>query len=65
MLIEVNGKFVPLTELDQIPSGSVIDAIHGTLEVITATGQKRKTQHGEFGGAIFKITQGRSARARA
>ena len=60
VLIEEHGKFVPLTELDQIPSGSVIDATHGTLEVITATGRKGKTQHGEFGGAVFRITQGRS-----
>jgi hypothetical protein len=64
VLIEEHGKFVPLTELDQIPSGSVIDATHGTLEVITATGRKGKTQHGEFGGALFRLTQTRSGKNR-
>ncbi|MGN6869636.1 MAG: beta strand repeat-containing protein [Solirubrobacteraceae bacterium] len=57
VLIKINGKFVPLTGAEQIPSGSQIDARHGSLELITATGQKGKTQHGVFGGAIFKLTQ--------
>jgi hypothetical protein len=60
VLIKINGKFVPLTGADQIPSGSQIDARHGSLELITSTGQKGKTQHGTFGGAIFKLTQERS-----
>ena len=62
VLIEVNGKFVPLTELSQIPSGSVIDATHGTFNLITATGHKGKTQHGDFGGAVIRLTQGRSGK---
>ncbi len=60
VLIKINGKFVPLTGLDQIPSGSQIDARHGSLELITSNGTKGKTQHGTFGGAIFKLTQERS-----
>ncbi len=60
VLIKIDGKFVPLTGLDQIPSGSEIDARHGSLELITSNGQKGKTQHGTFGGAIFKLTQERS-----
>jgi hypothetical protein len=60
VLIKINGKFVPLTELRQIPAGSQIDARHGSLELITATGAKGKTEHGVFGGAIFKLTQARS-----
>ncbi len=64
VLIKVNGKFVPLTGLDQIPSGSQVDASHGSLELITSTGQKGKTQHGTFGGAIFKPTQKRSGPSR-
>jgi hypothetical protein len=60
VLIKINGKFVPLTGLDQIPSGSQIDARHGSIELITSTGQKGKTQHGTFGGAIFRLTQERS-----
>jgi hypothetical protein len=60
VLIKIHGKFVPLTGLDQIPSGSQIDARHGSLELITSNGTKSKTQHGTFGGAIFKLTQERS-----
>jgi hypothetical protein len=60
VLIKINGKFVPLTELRQIPAGSQIDARHGSLELFTATSAKGKLQHGTFGGAIFKLTQARS-----
>jgi hypothetical protein len=35
----------------------VIDALHGTLNLVTATGVGHKTQTGTFGGAIFKVTQ--------
>ena len=38
VLIQINGKFVPLTGLDQIPSGAKIDARHGSLELITSNG---------------------------
>ena len=31
VLIKVNGVFIPLTELTQIPKNTVIDALHGTL----------------------------------
>ena len=64
VLIKINGKFVPLTGLDQIPSGAQIDARHGSLELITATGVKGKTQHGTFGGAIFQLTQERSGKTK-
>ena len=64
VLVKINGKFVPLTGLDQIPSGSQIDARHGSLELITSTGQKGKTQHGTFGGAIFRLTQERSGESK-
>jgi hypothetical protein len=57
VLIKINGKFVPLTGAEQIPAGAQIDARHGSLELITSAGQKGKTQHGTFGGAIFKIAQ--------
>jgi len=36
VLILVNGKFVPLTELSKIPNGAVINALHGTLTLTTA-----------------------------
>ena len=64
VLIKINGKFVPLTGLDQIPSGAQIDARHGSLELITSTGVKGKTQRGTFGGAIFQLTQERSGKTK-
>ena len=58
--ILVNGKFVPLTSVTKIPSGATIDALHGTLNLTSATGVGKKTQTGTFGGAVFKVTQARS-----
>ena len=78
VLIKLHGVFVPLTELRQIPNGTVINALHGTLTLITAGGtqhstlstdakkkkkSKVKTQTGKFGGAVFKVTQTRSGLA--
>ena len=70
VLIEINGVFIPITELQQIPANTLINALHGTLNLTTAlpavqardaaakgTKKKAKTQSGTFGGAIFKITQ--------
>ena len=36
VLIKVHGMFIPLTELTQIPKNTVINALHGTLSLITA-----------------------------
>ena len=78
VLIKLHGVFVPLTELRQIPNGTIINALHGTLTLITAGGtqhstlstdakkkkkSKVKTQTGKFGGAVFKVTQARSGLA--
>jgi hypothetical protein len=79
VLIKVNGLFQPLTQLRQFPQNSLIDALGGTLRVITAVpgsghardaaakGKKHKarvkTQSGTFGGAIFQLTQARSGLA--
>ena len=79
VLIKLHGVFVPLTELRQIPNGTIINALHGTLTLITAGGtqhatlstdakgkkkaKKVKTQTGKFGGAVFKVTQSRSGLA--
>jgi hypothetical protein len=68
-----SGAFVRLTGATQIPSGAVIDASRGTLKITTALPggagardaaakgkhpkAKAKTQSGNFGGAIFKLTQ--------
>ncbi len=50
------GEFIPLTGATRIPTGSQIDALHGSLKITAAVG-KGKTEHGTFGGAIFKLTQ--------
>ncbi|MGN6867322.1 MAG: choice-of-anchor Q domain-containing protein, partial [Solirubrobacteraceae bacterium] len=79
VLILVHGQLVPLTELQQIPKNTLIDALHGTLQLTTAvpggTGgahdaaakgkkpKKAKTQSGTFGGAIFKLSQARNGLA--
>lgn len=78
VLILINGQLVPLTELQQIPTNTVIDALHGTVTLTTAvpgaggardaaaTGKKKskvRTQKGTFGGAVFKITQAGSGLA--
>ena len=72
-----SGAFVRLTGAQQIPSGAVVDALHGTLKITTALPggsggardaaakakkpkPKGKTQSGNFGGAVFKITQARN-----
>ena len=49
--------FVRLTAATQIPIGSEINSLHGSLRLVTATAAKGKTQNGTFGGAIFKLTQ--------
>jgi hypothetical protein len=36
VLVKINGLFVPLTELTQIPANTEIDALQGTIELITA-----------------------------
>jgi hypothetical protein len=72
VLIEVNGKFVPITELTKIPNGAVINALKGTLNITTAgvgngpraKGAKAKTQTGSFGGAIFKVTQSKGGKTK-
>ena len=73
VLVKINGVFVPLTQLKQITPNIEINALHGTLTLITAgsgpsgahdaaaKGKKHKpkvkTQQGTFGGAIFKLNQ--------
>jgi hypothetical protein len=74
-----SGQFTLLTGASRIPSGTVIDASHGSLTITTALPgsggahdaaakgkkptPKTKTQSGTFGGAIFKLTQARSGLA--
>ena len=47
-------------EARQIPTGSEIDALLGSLRIVTATGQVGKTQTATLTGGIFKVTQDRT-----
>ncbi len=49
--------FVRLTAATQIPIGSEVNSLHGSLKLVTATAKKGRTQSGAFGGAIFTLTQ--------
>ncbi len=61
VFIKTPSGFIPLTGATQIPIGTEIDALHGSLELVASVG-KHKTEHGVFGGAIFRLTQaGRGA----
>ena len=51
--------FVPLTEARQIPTGSEVDALNGSLKLISNTGQIGKTQTATLTGGVFKVTQAR------
>ncbi len=49
--------FLRLTAASQIPVGSEINSLHGSLKLATATAKQGTTQSGMFRGAIFKLTQ--------
>jgi DNA-binding beta-propeller fold protein YncE len=51
------ASFVPLTEARQIPTGSEIDALHGSLKMVSNTGKVGKTQTATLAGSVFKVTQ--------
>ena len=50
---------MPLTEARQIPTGSEIDALHGSLKMTSNTGKVGKTQTATLAGGVFKLTQAR------
>jgi hypothetical protein len=60
VFVLVGGRLVPLTAATQIQSGTVVDALHGTISLTSATGKGKKTQTGRFGGAVFKVTQAKA-----
>ncbi len=52
-----NGQEVPLTEITQVTSGTVINALRGVITVTAASGLKGKTVNITVGGAVFKLAQ--------
>ena len=58
LVLARRGKgFVPLTEARRLPAGTQVDARQGTLNLVTATGKRHKTQAATLTGAIFGISQ--------
>jgi len=56
------GKFVRLTAARQLPVGSEVDALGGSLKLVTATVRQHVTQTGTFKGGVFRVAQaGRGA----
>jgi hypothetical protein len=56
--------FVPLSELSEIPVGSVVDARRGTVRLTSARDSSGRTQSGDFSGGVFQIRQSRKRSAR-
>ncbi|HTT31570.1 MAG TPA: hypothetical protein VMG37_24370 [Solirubrobacteraceae bacterium] len=54
----VTGEgFIPLTQARQLPVGSEIDARRGTLQILVATPERRRTQQARLSGGVFSIGQ--------
>jgi hypothetical protein len=53
------GKFVRLTAARQLPVGSEVNALRGSLKLVTATARQDVTQTGTFRGGAFRVTQAR------
>jgi hypothetical protein len=51
------GNFVRLTAARQLPVGSEVDALRGSLRLVTATARKHVTQTGTFRGGVFRVAQ--------
>jgi Fibronectin type III domain len=52
--------FVPLTQARQVPIGSQIDALRGTLELVVAGAQRHHTQSARLAGGLYTLTQTRT-----
>jgi hypothetical protein len=53
--------FIPLSQVRQIPVGSILDALGGVVRLTSATGT-HATQNGDFTAGFFKVLQSRSRR---
>jgi len=54
---EPSGQFERFTGSQQVRTGTEFDALAGSVQITIATGKKGETQHGTFGGAVFKLTE--------
>ncbi len=62
VFVRLGGKFVKLTQIRQLPSGTLVDALHGSLNLVAASGKKGKTYTGTFSGGVFKVGQAAAGR---
>lgn len=53
------GKFVRLTAARQLPVGSEVNALGGSVRLVTATARQHVTQTGTFRGGVFEVAQAR------
>ncbi|HWI74186.1 MAG TPA: hypothetical protein VNT55_19660, partial [Baekduia sp.] len=53
-----NGAPVDLSAAQAVPTGTLIDARAGTVELTTALDRQGATQTGRFWGALFEVHQG-------
>jgi hypothetical protein len=56
--------FVPLELARQVPVGSFLDTRRGTLEMVSATGTRGRTQRGKFSSGLCQVLQARARRAK-
>ncbi len=56
--------FVPLEAARQVPVGSFLDTRRGTVEMVSATGSRGRTQSGKFSSGLFQVLQARARRAK-
>jgi hypothetical protein len=54
--------FVPLSQARQLPVGTQVDARLGSLQLVAAATQSRKTQTAVLGGALFAVAQAGSGK---
>jgi hypothetical protein len=55
------GPIRPLDGAAKVPTGTVVDARQGTIDVVTAVDSNGATQTARFWGGIFEVRQGRGA----
>ena len=49
--------FIPITQARQVPIGSEIDSLRGTLDLVASNGQPHHTQMAHLAGGIYTVTQ--------
>ncbi len=59
VFILVGKALVPLTEGRQLRTGSILDTRAGSVQLTAAAG-RHKRETGNFGGAVFKLTQAKN-----